>query len=153
MGAIYALAAAALTAFAIPAVPYLFLSPRGRKTTQWVDAGKVSEITAEEPQQITFRRNRSDGWKIYSESASAWVLKEHSGSITAFSPWCTHLGCAYHWDESQRVFSCPCHGSRFSIDGKVLTGPALRPLDRYEVKIEGAQLWLGPIRRSAEVGG
>jgi menaquinol-cytochrome c reductase iron-sulfur subunit len=153
VASIYTLTTVIFTAFGIPAVPYLFLPPRGRKTTQWVEAGEVSEVMAENPQQITFRRNRIDGWKIYSESASAWAVKEANGSITAFSPWCTHLGCAYHWDESQRVFSCPCHGSRFSEDGKVLVGPALRPLDRYEVRIEGTRIWLGPIRKSGEVQG
>ena len=47
--------------------------------------------------------------------------------MVAFNPACTHLGCAYHWDESPNNFVCPCHASVFSIDGKVLVGPAPRP--------------------------
>jgi menaquinol-cytochrome c reductase iron-sulfur subunit len=135
-------------AFGVPAFLYLFLPPRGRKREQWVDAGALPETTSDLPQEVTFRRNRVDGWKIFSENASAWVIKKPDGSITAFSPWCTHLGCAYHWDSSQHDFACPCHGSRFSLDGKVLVGPALRPLDRYDVKIEGKRMWLGPIQKS-----
>jgi menaquinol-cytochrome c reductase iron-sulfur subunit len=145
---IYTLAMTIFVAFGVPAFLYLFVPPRGRKRAQWVDAGEIPEATSDVPQEMTFRRNRVDGWKIFSESASAWVIKKPDGSITAFSPWCTHLGCAYHWDQSQADFACPCHGSRFSLDGKVLVGPALRPLDRYEVKIEGTRMWLGPIQKS-----
>jgi menaquinol-cytochrome c reductase iron-sulfur subunit len=153
VGLIYAITVTIFAAFGVPAFLYLFLPPRGRKQAQWVDAGEVPEPTPETPEEVTFRRNRIDGWKIFSESASAWVVKKPDGSITAFSPWCTHLGCAYHWDLSQRQFACPCHGSRFSVDGKVLTGPAPRPLDRYEVKIEGTRMWLGPVRKSGETRG
>jgi len=69
--------------------------------------------------------------------------------VTAFAPQCTHLGCAYHWDESSHNFICPCHTSAFSIDGKVLAGPAPRPLDRYTVKVEGNKLQIGPLESHA----
>ena len=62
------------------------------------------------------------------------------------APQCTHLGCAYHWDDRKTEFICPCHNSLFSIDGKVTGGPASRPLDRYETKIEGKKLLIGHLR-------
>ena len=63
--------------------------------------------------------------------------------VVAFMPSCTHLGCGYHWDKSKDGFVCPCHDSLFAIDGSVVAGPAPRPLDRYQVRVEGKLLWLG----------
>ena len=99
---------------------------------------------------MTFRRNRVDGWKVVSEKDTAWVLKAANNQVTAYGPQCTHLGCAYHWDTGKNEFVCPCHNSIFSIDGRVLGGPAPRPLDRYETKVEGGKLLLGRLQPSPE---
>jgi len=71
-------------------------------------------------------------------------VKNSAGEVIAFDPICTHLGCAYHWEDDQKEFLCPCHTSSFGIDGKVLGGPAPRPLDRYVTKIEGGKLLISP---------
>lgn len=147
---IYGLGALIGAALAIPAALYLLLPPRTRKESEWVDAGDVTQLEPNQPQEVTFRRTRADGWKITSEKAKAWVVKKSDKNLVAYSPWCTHLGCAYHWDGQKNQFLCPCHGSIFGPDGKVLSGPAPRPLDRYEVKIENTRLWLGPVRKSQE---
>lgn len=149
---IYGLGALIGAALSVPAAIYLLLPPKTRKQQDWVEAGNMNQLPPGVPQEMTFRRIHADGWKIYSEKGTAWVVKGPSGEVTAFAPYCTHLGCAYHWDADKSEFVCPCHGSDFAIDGRVLSGPAPRPLDRYETKIENASLWLGPIRQSESSG-
>ena len=58
-------------------------------------------------------------------------------TISAVNPTCTHKGCIVDWKVNEKAFVCPCHGARFSPDGKVLKGPAKKPLPTYEAKIEG----------------
>lgn len=57
--------------------------------------------------------------------------------ISAVNPTCTHQGCTVGWQADQKAFVCPCHGSKFGIDGTVLNGPATEPLSTYEAKVEG----------------
>jgi menaquinol-cytochrome c reductase iron-sulfur subunit len=135
-------------ALGLPALVYLLSPPKARKEAEWTLVGDIARLAPNAPLEMVFRRNRVDGWKIVSEKGTAWVLKHADNSVTAFGPQCTHLGCAYHWEESRNEFLCPCHNSLFSMDGKVLSGPAPRPLDRYETKIEGAELLIGRLRRS-----
>ncbi|UCD27727.1 MAG: Rieske 2Fe-2S domain-containing protein [Planctomycetota bacterium] len=56
--------------------------------------------------------------------------------IAALSTSCTHLGCIINWQESEKVFKCPCHGSGFTHQGINIDGPASRPLERYKILID-----------------
>lgn len=145
---IYALTTLLAGALGGSAGAYLLGRPDHESRNDWTDAGELPELRAGSPQEITFSRNRVDGWKVQNEKASAWVVLNEDRTLTAFSPLCTHLGCAYQWERTQNHFSCPCHGSVFSKTGGVIAGPAPRPLDRYLVKIEGSRLWLGPVQGS-----
>ncbi len=131
-------------ALAIPAAIYLLFPPRLRKGQEWVETADLSKIPDGIPTEISFERTRVDGWKVTNVKATAWVVKGPYNEVVAFSPQCTHLGCAYHWDGPSHTFICPCHTSVFSIDGKVLGGPAPRPLDRFMTKIQGGRLDIGP---------
>lgn len=55
---------------------------------------------------------------------------------SAVNPTCTHRGCTVGWQAEENAFVCPCHGSKFGIDGEVSNGPATQPLSTYEVKVE-----------------
>ncbi len=46
---------------------------------------------------------------------------------------CTHLGCIYDWNEASSRFECPCHGSKYRLDGRRIESPAPRTLDRFQV--------------------
>jgi glycine/D-amino acid oxidase-like deaminating enzyme/nitrite reductase/ring-hydroxylating ferredoxin subunit len=60
------------------------------------------------------------------------VYRDDDGVAHAVSLRCTHLGCLLHFNEAEGSWDCPCHGSRFDVDGGVLAGPAVHPLDRHE---------------------
>lgn len=150
VGMIYGMWSLIAAALSIPAAIYLLFPPKLRKAPAWVEAGDVSKLEPRDPVEMVFRENRVDGWKIQSERTSAWVVKLADSQIVAFGPQCTHLGCAYHWDENRNYFVCPCHSSVFGIDGRVVSGPAPRPLDRYQTKVEKGKLLLGPLHESKE---
>ena len=58
--------------------------------------------------------------------------RDDAGTIHLVSATCTHLGCTVEWNAQARSWDCPCHGSRFGVDGRVLHGPAVRPLDTMD---------------------
>jgi len=148
--AIYVIGGVISAALAAPAAAYLLLGPKPRKDDTWVDFGDVGKLPVGQPIEMVGRRTRTDGWKVISEKVTAWVLKKPNDAVVAFGPQCTHLGCAHHWDDQKGRFVCPCHNSYFSIDGTVLSGPAPRPLDRYQVKVDGNKLLLGELSRKPE---
>lgn len=148
--ALYGLWTALVAGIVLPAVAYIGSKPKRSSQSQWVDAGDVSLLPVNQPKELTFIRTIRDGWKVRAEKTTAWVLRRPDGSIVAFAPQCTHLGCAYHWNRERNQFICPCHNSVFAPDGRVLEGPAPRPLDSLQVKVEGTRLWLGQLIRSGE---
>lgn len=148
-GIIYGMGAAIGVAMAIPAVIYLFVPPKLRRHNGWVDAGDVSKLDPNEPVELAFQQITTDGWVTKSVKKTAWVVNIPGKGVIAYGPQCTHLGCAYHWETESKEFLCPCHTSIFSVDGKVTSGPAPRPLDRYESKVANNKLMLGPLKVSA----
>ena len=124
VGGIYALWGAISAVLGAPAVVYLFFPPRTPKPDLWVVAGDVSALAGGRPVELVFRRNRTDGWKITSQKTTAWAVRGPGGQVTAFSPQCTHLGCAYHWDDARSEFVG--HGGGHSDRSAGAGGGALR---------------------------
>jgi glycine/D-amino acid oxidase-like deaminating enzyme len=60
------------------------------------------------------------------------VYRDEAGVAHAVSATCTHLGCVVDFNDAERSWECPCHGSRFDVDGSVLQGPAVAPLERRD---------------------
>ena len=147
IGVIFALWGIIAAALGVPALVYLLFPPKARREEEWLEIGDARKLENRVPTELVFRRNRKDGWKVSSELATAWVVKKDN-QVVAFGPQCTHLGCAYHWDEGKSEFLCPCHSSIFSLDGKVVAGPAPRPLDRFDVKVENNRVLIGKLRES-----
>jgi len=69
-----------------------------------------------------------DGKVIDSAGTSMACYRDQAGDIHAVSAICTHLGCTVGFNREDRTWDCPCHGSRFTVDGKVIQGPATEDL-------------------------
>ena len=61
------------------------------------------------------------------------IYKNANGKIYAVKPICTHLGCLLSWNDVDKTWDCPCHGSRFNFDGKSLYDPAFKDLEVYNL--------------------
>ncbi|WP_344495284.1 Rieske (2Fe-2S) protein [Nonomuraea monospora] len=75
------------------------------------------------------------GGKVFPDQKIV-VVQPTAGKFRAFSAVCTHQSCTID-DVSSGMINCPCHGSMFWLDGKVMGGPATRPLPEVEIKIDG----------------
>lgn len=64
------------------------------------------------------------------------IYKSPEGKIFAVKPICTHLGCLLSWNDVDKTWDCPCHGSRFDYHGKNLYDPAFKNLDVYNLNNE-----------------
>ncbi|QQL49148.1 FAD-dependent oxidoreductase [Mucilaginibacter ginkgonis] len=61
------------------------------------------------------------------------AYRDDTGTLHCLNPVCTHAKCIVDWNAAEKSWDCPCHGARFDIDGKVLTGPADRDLEKLEI--------------------
>ena len=66
-------------------------------------------------------------------SEPVYILAREDGTFAALSPICTHLGCTVEIEGARLV--CPCHGSTYDREGRVLQGPAQQPLVRYRTRV------------------
>jgi len=112
------------------------------KATGWSEATKLASLPLNRPSNVKFQTESEDAYIRGSAVHSVWVIRHSEKELTVFSPVCTHLGCYYAWNQNTERFECPCHASVFSIDGRVLGGPAPRPLDTLQYKVENSTLYI-----------
>lgn len=72
------------------------------------------------------------GAVLTNQDHRAYVIRNPEG-FRALSSVCTHLGCVTRYQPDREVIACPCHGSRFGLDGEVLAGPAPKPLSHFQI--------------------
>src|SRR5450432_2693029 len=86
----------------------------------WLTPGEVSTVAEIKPGMGAIIRRGSSKFA---------VSRDDKGRLLERSAVCPHLGCIVSWNSTEHTWDCPCHGSRFSLDGKVLNGPAVDPLE------------------------
>ncbi|MGH8914221.1 MAG: Rieske 2Fe-2S domain-containing protein, partial [Acidimicrobiia bacterium] len=69
---------------------------------------------------------------LHGEKVAAF--RTEGGPVHAVSAICTHLGCQVALNTAERTWDCPCHGSRFDLDGRVIHGPAVKDLGPVELR-------------------
>ena len=74
-----------------------------------------------------------NGGIIKINGISVGIYKDTDGKIYAVDPTCTHLGCLLTWNNVDKTWDCPCHGSRFDYKGKNLYDPAFKDLNTYGI--------------------
>ncbi|MBB5174157.1 FAD-dependent oxidoreductase [Texcoconibacillus texcoconensis] len=73
-----------------------------------------------------------EGAHVNVHGKKAAGYRDEDGKLHLLDATCTHMGCEVEWNEAERSWDCPCHGSRFNIDGEVLNEPADKPLAKIE---------------------
>ncbi|MCA1065559.1 FAD-dependent oxidoreductase [Rossellomorea aquimaris] len=91
--------------------------------------GKL-QITTKKPQEL----KKGEGDVVNLNGRRCGGYRDEEGKLHVVDTTCTHLGCETEWNHGDLTWDCPCHGSRFSIDGQVIEGPADKPLPTYDVK-------------------
>lgn len=82
-----------------------------------------------------FDIKEGEGKIINHDERRVGVYKDETGKYFCINPVCTHLKCAVSFNEAERTWDCQCHGSRFDINGNILEGPAVYPLEKIEIKV------------------
>jgi Rieske Fe-S protein len=130
----------------LPAVAYI-LGPALIKEEKdgWIRVGTINKVELGTPTLFSVKQMHQTGWITDEQKHSLYILTEDGRKYIAMSNICTHLGCRSRWIAQREQFYCPCHDGVFDKNGNVVSGPPPRPLDRYEMKIEGDQIYIGQL--------
>lgn len=100
-----------------------------------IDVAKhLIEGKLEYPLRTTDELSNDEGAVVQVNGKRAGAYKDEHGKLYIVDTTCTHLGCEVEWNSGDRTWDCPCHGSRYSIVGDIIDGPAEKPLQRIEEK-------------------
>lgn len=74
--------------------------------------------------------NNGEGKIVEIEGKKVGVYRDKEGNIYALKPYCSHLGCELSWNNLDKTWDCPCHGSRFTYEGKSIYDPSIKDLEK-----------------------
>lgn len=102
-------------------------------TTNFDVAGHLIEGKLERPTREIKDLKLDEGAVVTVNGERAGAYKDEQGNVYCVDTTCTHMKCELEWNDGERSWDCPCHGSRFSVKGEVLEGPADKPLKQINV--------------------
>jgi menaquinol-cytochrome c reductase iron-sulfur subunit len=137
----------AVAAVALPVVGFAVAPIFDRPEESWEGVGAPDDFDAETYRQavITIVEDIGDTGKttVYIRRGSP-TLDEDPNEFIALSTRCAHAGCPVRFVKAAGNFICPCHGGVYDFEGKVIGGPPVRPLDRFQTRVSGGQVEIGP---------
>lgn len=143
LGVLSGLASGAIAAaLGLPLARFYIGNAFRPRPPRWMKLGLASEVRPGEPRLFTVGYVDQDGWRETTSRQEVYVVTEDGSTYATFSNICTHLGCPVHWDDTKRVFLCPCHGGQFGLDGRVRHGPPPRPLAQVAHKVEQGTIYV-----------
>ncbi len=140
---------AVLTAFAVtgllPILVYFWPAPpKGQKKgpinvslstpLDQLQDGTATKILAPTSPNSAFVMADGGGDNAPGDLAFGAFIVKSGSNLEVFAQNCSHLGCSINFNQDAKTFDCPCHGSRFHLDGTVLHGPAQNPLSHLTWK-------------------
>ncbi|RZJ20135.1 MAG: FAD-dependent oxidoreductase [Acinetobacter sp.] len=94
----------------------------------------VADRLSTEDLEYLSRLKPDEGKVVDFKDEKLAIYKSKAGKVTALSPVCTHAGCIVSFNAVEKSWDCPCHGGRFDIDGKVLSGPPRENLKQVDLE-------------------
>ena len=76
---------------------------------------------------------KDTGKIIEVDNKKVGIYRDKKGKVYAVKPYCTHLGCELSWNNLDKTWDCPCHGSRFNYEGKNIYDPAIKDLETLNI--------------------
>jgi Rieske Fe-S protein len=134
-------------AIVLPAVGFAVAPIFEKPKEMWQAIGPTSEFPPFTYTEVTITITPGIG---EAGKSTAYVrrgstdLKEDPKTYVAVSTRCAHLGCPVRFVEAAGNFICPCHGGVYDFQGKVIGGPPVRPLDRFQTRVSSGQVEIGP---------
>ena len=139
--------AVAVSAVALPTVAFALAPIFDNPEERWEGVGSPDDFIPETYRQavITIVEGTGDSGKstVYIRRGSP-DLGESPDEFIAISTRCAHLGCPVRFVKAAGNFICPCHGGVYDFEGGVIGGPPVRPLDRFQTRVVGDTLEVGP---------
>lgn len=84
-----------------------------------------------EPKETIEDVKNDEGKIVMIGNEKVGIYKDRAGNVYAVKPVCTHLGCELSWNNLNKTWDCPCHGSRFEYTGKSIYSPSMKDLENY----------------------